>query len=252
MSSNHDQLENNELDPRGEMGILEHLEEFRRRLIYSLASILSFACIAFFFADEIFGFLAQPLLDVLPETNNKMVFTSLPEVFFVHIKVALFASVFASLPIIFFQIWRFVVYALHREEKRLLIPFIVLSTVFFLLGVTFCYYLVFPMGFSFFIGFSNDSIVPMITLKDYLKLAIRLILVFGFIFEMPIASAFFAKLGILTPAWLKKNRKYAVLVIFTIAAFLTPPDVVTQVMLALPMLLLYEISIWAAKAFSRS
>jgi sec-independent protein translocase protein TatC len=242
----------NELDPRGEMGLLEHLEELRRRLLYSIAAVIVCSLAAYYFAEEIFGFLAKPLLETLPEMQDKMVFTSLPEVFFVHIKVALFSGIVISVPVLFYQVWRFVVYALHKEEKRLFAPFLLLSSLFFITGAVFCYYVVFPWGFRFFLSYSSESIMPMITLKDYFKLVTRLILVFGCIFEMPILSAFLSRLGLLSPDWMRKNRKYTILFTFIIAAFLTPPDAVTQLMLAGPMLVLFEVSIWSAALFRRN
>ncbi len=240
------------LDPRGEMSLLDHLEELRKRIIWSLGAVLVLSMFSYLFAEDIFGFLAKPLIDALPEMQDKMVFTNLPEVFFVHIKVALFTGVILAVPFLFYQIWRFVVYALNRHEKRLLIPFILLSTLFFLTGALFCYFIVFPWGFRFFIGFSSDNVMPMITLSSYFKFAVRLILVFGLVFEMPILSAFLSHLGIVTPKGLRKNRKYAVIGLFAVAALVTPPDVVTQLILAGPMLLLYEISIFSAIIFSKN
>lgn len=242
---------NNELDPRGEMSILAHLEEIRRRLIRSILVVFVFSCIGFYFADHIFQFLSRPLITELPEFQNRMVFTSLPEVFFVYIKVGLFAGILVSLPYLFYQLWKFVSVGLYPHEKSSVVPFVLASTVFFLLGASFCYFQVFPWGFKFFIGFTSDSIMPMITLREYLKFAIRLILVFGLIFEMPIATAFLARIGLVTPQFLRKYRAYAVVVIFIMAALLTPPDVVTQLALAGPMLLLYEISVWTAVVFRR-
>jgi sec-independent protein translocase protein TatC len=237
------------LDSRGDMSLLEHLEELRKRIVWSVSVVLVLSIVAYLFAEQIFGILAKPLIDALPGMQDKMVFTDLPEVFFVHIKVALFTGIVFSIPFLFYQIWRFVVYALNREEKRLLIPFITLSTVFFVTGALFCYFVVFPWGFRFFIGFSSDAVMPMITLSSYFKFAVRLILVFGIIFEMPILSAFLAHLGIISPKGLRSNRKYAVLGLFALAALITPPDAVTQLMLAGPMLLLYEVSIISAKIF---
>jgi len=240
-----------ELDTRGEMSIFKHLEEIRRRLIYSLIAVVSLSVVGFYFAEQIFRFLSAPLLEVLPEVQERMVFTSLPEVFFVYIKVGLFTGIIASIPFLFYHIWKFVALGMYKSEKSRIVPFVIISTLFFLTGATFCYYQVFHWGFRFFIGFTSDSIVPMITLQEYLKFVTRLILVFGLIFEMPVASAFLASIGVITPGFLRKNRKYAVVVIFILAALLTPPDVVTQLFLAGPMLLLYECSILAAAIFGK-
>ncbi len=179
-----------------------------------------------------------------------MIFTSLPEVFFVHIKIALFAGFICAIPCITYQVWRFISCALHRNEKKLLIPFILLSTICFLLGITFCYVLVFPWAFRFFIGFSTETLAPMITLQGIRQVCDPMILVFGLIFEMPIFTAFLSRIGIVTPGFLRRNRKYSILTIFILAAILTPPDAITQLMLAAPMLILYEISVWAAVVFS--
>ncbi|MCD4655593.1 twin-arginine translocase subunit TatC, partial [bacterium] len=140
---------------------------------------------------------------------------------------------------------------MYKSEKSRIVPFVIISSLFFLSGAAFCYYQVFHWGFRFFIGFTSDSIVPMITLQEYLKFVTRLIFVFGIIFEMPVASAFLAAIGVLSASMLRKNRQYAVIAIFTLAALLTPPDVVTQLLLAGPMLLLYEISILAAVVFGK-
>ncbi len=241
-----------ELDSHGEMGILEHLEELRRRLIHSIAIVLSCSFIAYCFADDIFNFLAKPLLEILPEMQNKMVFTSLPEVFFVHIRLAFFSGIFIAVPFLLYQLWKFVVPALHKEEKKLLVPFLFLSILLFITGAIFCYQLVLPWGFTFFLSYSSEVIIPMITLTDYFKLTTRLILVFGTIFEMPVLSAFLSRLGLLSPTWLRERRRYVIVIIFIIAAFLTPPDAVTQIMLAVPMLLLFELSIWTAVFFRRN
>lgn len=240
------------LDPAGEMGLLEHLEELRRRLIYSIVAVLFCSIVAYFFAEDIFNFLARPLLKILPEMHNKMVFTSLPEVFFVHIRVALFSGIVFAVPYLFYQLWQFIVPALRKEEKKLLIPFLFASVLLFLTGAVFCYHLVFPWGFTFFLSYSTESIVPMITLTDYFKLTTRMILVFGAIFEMPVLSAFLSHFGLLSPAWLRKRRRYAIIIVFIVAAFLTPPDAVTQIMLAVPMLFLFELSILTAALFQRN
>ncbi|MBN1296312.1 twin-arginine translocase subunit TatC [bacterium] len=241
-----------QLDPRGEMPILAHLEDIRRRLIRCLTAIIVCALIAMCFSEELFRWIAAPLIAALPHSEDQMVFTSLPEVFVVYLKIGLFAGFIAAMPYVLFQIWQFFVLGLYPTERSRVIAFVTVSTSFFLAGAAFCYYQVFPWGFRFFIGFSSDSIVPMITMKEYLKFAIRLLLAFGLIFEMPVMSAFLAMLGVLTPEYLKKKRHYAIVIIFTVAAFLTPPDVVTQLLMAAPMLVLYELSILSAALFRRT
>ena len=239
------------LDPAGEMPLIEHLDEIRKRLIRALLAVFVFSVVGFYFAEHIFKFLSAPLIEILPEYQDKMIYTSLPEVFFVYIKVGIFAGIICSAPILFYQLWKFVSPALYPDERSGVVAFVLVSTLFFLAGASFCYYQIFPWGFQFFIGFTSDSITPMITLKEYLKFTTRLILVFGLVFEMPILSAFLARIGLVTPKLLRKNRHYAIILIFMLAAFLTPPDVVTQLMLATPMMVLYEISIVAAIIFGR-
>ncbi len=231
-------------DPeQGEMSLLEHLTELRSRLLKSFIAILVGFLSTFYFAESIYRFLSRPLIEVLPEAEKKMIFTSLPEVFFVYIKVALFAGIIVASPVLFFQIWKFVAPGLYKDERKYVIPFVLFSTAFFLAGASFAYFQIFPWGFKFFVGFQNENIQPMITMKEYLKFSTRLLLAFGIIFEMPIVSFFLSKIGILTPGFLRKNRKYAILIMVILAAILTPPDVVTQLMMAGPMLILYEISI---------
>ncbi|MBN1550052.1 twin-arginine translocase subunit TatC [bacterium] len=231
------------------MSLMEHLTELRTRIIRALLAVLVGFIACFAFAEQIFRFLSQPLIDVLPEAEKQMVFTSLPEVFIVYLKVSIFAGIFLSSPVIFYQIWRFISPGLYAHEKKYMIPFVIISTLFFILGAVFTYYQVFPWGFKFFIKFSSDSIKPMISLNEYLKFATRLLLAFGAIFEMPILISFLARIGLVTPSFLRKQRKYAIVIMFTLAAILTPPDVITQLMMAGPMWVLYEISILAADFF---
>ena len=237
--------------PAGEMPILEHLTELRSRLIKSLIAVGAGFLASFYFAERIFDLLAAPLRKILPEANGDMIYTSLPEVFFVYIKVALFCGILFALPVIFYQVWKFVAPALYRNEKKFAFPFVIISTLFFLMGTSFSYFQIFPWGFKFFLGFSKENIQPMISLKEYLKFSTRLLLAFGLVFEMPVVISFLAKIGLVTPKFLRKQRKYALLIILVAAAILTPPDVVTQLMMAGPMYILYEISIIASTVFSR-
>lgn len=234
-----------------EMGLFDHLTELRQRLIKSLLAVSVGFIVSFFFSEYLFSFLSRPLLEILPEADRKLVFTNLPELFFVYIKVSLFAGILTASPVVFYQIWKFVAPGLYRHERRLLFPFVLISSSFFIGGVLFSYYALFPLAFKFFIGLGNEQVQPMITVKDYLKFATTMMLVFGVVFEMPVIAAFMSRLGILNTQILKKHRKYAIIIIFVIAAILTPPDVVSQMMLAVPMLVLYEISIWFAAIFKK-
>lgn len=249
--SGEPQLEKDKDLLEGEMSLIEHLTELRSCIVKSFIAIfLGFLC-TFYFAEPIYRFLARPLIKVLPEADKKMIFTSLPEVFFVYIKVALFSGIIVASPVLFYQLWKFVAPGLYKDERKYVIPFVLCSTAFFLAGASFAYFQIFPLGFKFFVGFQTENIEPMITMKEYLKFATRLLLAFGIIFEMPIVSLFLSKLGILTPAFLRKNRKYAILIMVILAAILTPPDVVTQLMMAGPMMILYEVSIIVSLVFGR-
>jgi sec-independent protein translocase protein TatC len=179
------------------------------------------------------------------------VFTGLPEAFFTYLKVSFLAAIMVASPVILYQFWLFVAPGLYDKEKRLLIPIVVLSSIFFVGGALFGYFVVFPYGFKFFLGFATEIIRPLPSMKEYLSFSSKLLIAFGLVFELPLIITFLAKLGIVTVPFLKKNRKYALLLFFVGAAILTPPDVVTQVMMAMPLMVLYEVSIIGARIFGR-
>jgi len=224
-----------------------HLEELKTRLIRILIAIGAGFVVCYLFKEKLFWALTRPLAAVLPD-NSSMIFTSLPEAFFTYLKVSFLASIFLVSPYLLYQIWKFVSPGLFASEKKHVAPFVTFSTIFFLGGSLFAYYIVFPFGFKFFVGFGNDFIRPMLSLKEYLSFSMKLLIAFGVIFELPIFMFFLAKIGMVSSEILKKKRKYALLLVFVVAAIFTPPDVVTQGLMALPLMLLYEISIWVVKA----
>jgi len=171
--------------------------------------------------------------------------------FFTFLKVSFLSGLMLASPIIIYQFWMFVAPGLYEKEKRLLIPVVFLSSLFFIGGSLFGYFIVFPLGFKFFLGFATESIRPLPSMKEYLGFSSKLLLAFGLVFELPLVLTFLSKLGIVSVEFLKKNRKYALLLFFTGAAILTPPDVVTQILMALPLMILYEISIIGAKIFGK-
>lgn len=232
------------------MGLLDHLNELRSRLTKAVIALAAGFGICWYFVDPLFNFLMQPLLSVLPEGTHAQ-YTTLPEAFFIRMQIAFFAGAFLMSPAIFYQIWAFVAPGLYEEEKRYILPIAFFSAVFFVAGGVFCYYIVFPFAFSFFISYSTPEIVITPKVSDYLSFTLKLLFAFGIIFEMPIFTLFLARLGIVTAAMMKKGRRYAIVGIFILAAILTPPDVVSQLLMACPMLLLYEISIWVAAIFGR-
>ena len=223
-----------------------HLEELKTRLTHALIAIGICFVICYFVKEKLFKVLTLPLVAVLPD-NSSMIFTSLPEAFFTYLKVSFFASIFLASPYILYQIWKFMSPGLYKSEKKYVVPFVTFSTMFFLGGSLFAYYVVFPFGFKFFIGFGNDVIRPMLSLREYLSFAMKLLIAFGVIFELPIFMFFLAKIGVVNSRILVKKRKYAILMVFVVAALFTPPDIVTQGLMALPLMLLYEISIWVVK-----
>ncbi|CAD7779797.1 MAG: Sec-independent protein translocase protein TatC [Candidatus Methanoperedenaceae archaeon GB37] len=227
-----------------------HLEELRRRLIYAVVAIVLGAIIAFLFAKQLFYFLAQPLVKILP-ANQPMIFTALTEAFFTYFKVALLAGFFLASPVVFYQLWKFIAPGLYEHEKKFVIPFVIFATLFFILGGAFAYYIVFPFGFKFFLGFSTDYLKLLPKMSEYFSLSLKLIFAFGIVFEMPVITFFLAKMGVVNGEMLSSKRRYAIVLVFVVAALLTPPDVGTQLLMAGPLILLYEVSVWVARIFGR-
>lgn len=227
-----------------------HLEELRKRLIYCFIAIGIGFAISYGFKEKLFHLLTEPLISVM-QTDSKLIFTGLPEAFFTYLKAALLSGIIAASPIIIYQFWMFVAPGLYKSERRILIPIVFLSTVFFVCGALFGYFIVFPIGFKFFLSFATENIQPFPSMKEYLNFASKLLLAFGLAFELPIVITFLAKLGIVTVDFLKKNRKYALLLFFVASAILTPPDVVSQIMMAFPLMALYELSIIGAIIFGK-
>lgn len=224
------------------MPFLEHLEELRKRLIVSIISVVLFSSIAYFFSKQVMKFLLRPY-----PSEQKLIFLAPTEGFITYIKVSIFVGLIFSLPVIFHQLWKFVAPGLYKKERKYIPLVVFLSTFFFLTGALFCYFVIIPYGLNFLLGFSTDQLEPNIQIKEYLKFVTLLILVFGIIFELPLLSFFLTKMGMLTPELLRTKRRYGIVIIFIVAAILTPPDVVTQIFLAGPLIILYEISIWVSK-----
>lgn len=239
-----------ETDTDDKIPFTAHLEELRRRLIISFIAVAVGFALSYGFKERLFDILTQPLISVMAE-GETLIYTGLPEAFFTFLKVSFLTGLMLASPVIIYQFWMFVAPGLYDREKRLLIPIVLLSTIFFIGGALFGYFIVFPFGFEFFLGFATETIRPLPSMKEYLSFSAKLLLAFGLVFELPLVITFLAKLGIVTVPFLKKNRKYAVLLFFVGAAILTPPDVVTQVMMAVPLMVLYEISIIGARIFGK-
>lgn len=232
---------------------MEHLNELRGSLVrWSIAVGIGF-CPAYFFKEKLFQILIAPLVKTMGSSSTpQIMFTGLPEAFFTYVKVSLVAGILIATPVFFYEFWMFVAPGLYRSEKKYLFFIVLLSMVFFILGAMFGYSVAFPYGFRFFLEFSTDIIHPMLSMKEYFAFASTLLLAFGFIFELPLVLSFLAKIGLVTVPFLSKNRKYAILIIFIAAAFLTPgPDVISQLIMAGPLMILYEIGILGARIFSR-
>ena len=234
----------------GKLPFTGHLDELRKRLITCFIAIGIGFVASYAFKDKLFSILVNPLVSVM-EAGDTMIFTGLPEAFFTYLKVALLSGIMLAAPVIIYQFWMFVTPGLYKKERRILIPIVFLSSVFFIGGSLFGYFIVFPWGFKFFLGFATETIRPLPSMKEYLSFSAKLLLAFGLVFELPLVLTFLARIGIVSVDFLKKNRKYALLLFFAGAAILTPPDVVTQVMMALPLMVLYEISIIGAKVFGK-
>jgi len=238
------------MDDEKKIPFTGHLEELRRRLIVCFSAVGIGFVLSYGFKEKLFQILTRPLISVM-KTGDKLIFTGLPEAFFTYLKVAFLSGIILATPIIFYEFWMFVAPGLYNKEKRLMFPIVFLSTLFFVGGSFFGYFIVFPYGFKFFLGFASETIQPLPSMREYLSFASKLLLAFGVVFELPLIITFLAKLGMVSVSFLKKNRKYALLLFFVGAAILTPPDVVTQVMMALPLMVLYEISIVGARIFGK-
>ncbi len=232
--------------PDKKLPLTAHLEELRKRLIYSFLSIGVAFAISYAYIKEIVEILMRPLVQILP-AGSSLVFTAVPEAFFTYLKAALLAGVFFSSPFILYQIWAFVSPGLYEREKKYIYPYLFVSTIFFVAGALFCYLIVFPVVFRFFLSFATKDIRPLPAIKEYLTFTIKLLLAFGLLFQWPALILFLSRMGVVSSKTLAKNRKYAILGIFVAAAVLTPPDLVSQLLLAGPLLVMYEGSIWMAK-----
>ncbi len=229
------------------MSLTEHLIELRKRLTHSLIALGLGFLICYFFKDQLFAIITRPLTDALPQSSY-LIYTGLTQAFFTYMKIAFFASLVLTCPFIMYQVWRFIAPALLPQEKKLVVPFVLSSTLLFLGGISFGYFVVLPPAFAFFVSFNNEYLRAMISFSDYLSLFMRFLLGFGLSFQLPVIIFFLAKLKIVNDKLLTKHRKYAILLLFVAAAVLTPsPDALSQILMAIPLIFLYEVSIFVAR-----
>ena len=236
-------------------GFVSHLTELRKRLIHSFIFLIIFFIICYFFAEYLYGFLVEPYAQAVREdgTNRRLIFTALQETFLTYLKVSFFTAFFVTCPFILMQIWKFIAPGLYKHEKTAILPYLVLTPILFLLGGMLVYYLIMPLAIKFFLSFETTGMSTNLPIQleakvnEYLSLVMKLIFAFGISFQLPVILSLLARVGIVNSNFLKERRKYFIVIIFAAAALLTPPDPITQIGLAVPLLILYELSIFSVK-----
>ena len=230
--------------------ILEHVSELRTRLLWAVGTLLVGTAVSYHFAKDIYGFLVKPLAEAMgSHGSQRLIYTDLTEAFFTYLKVSMFAGGFFTFPFLILQIWLFVAPGLYPKEKKTILPFLIASPTLFIAGGALVYYVVLPLAWAFFLSFqssADETVLPIMLeakVGDYLNLVMVLIFAFGLCFQMPVVMAFLGKAGMIQAKTLVAKRRYAIVGIFVVAAILTPPDVISQFSLAIPLMALYEISI---------
>jgi len=229
--------------------IKPHIAELRSRLIKIVITFFILFILAFVVWKDIFLWIAKPAFEAMKDTrSSEMIFTNLVEPFMTAIRISLYTAFFASLPVILYHTWKFIAPGLYDHEKKLVVPFVLFGTIMFVVGAAFAYYIVFPIGFKVMINFGGKDFVAMLKISEYVSVALKIMIGFGIAFELPVVTYFLAKLGLVTDKTLKEFARYAIVIIFIVAAVLTPPDLFSQMAMAAPLLLLYGLSILIAKA----
>jgi len=232
-----------------EMPFLDHLEELRWRSIKIISSVFVFTVVSFFISDFFLEFLLYPSKRITSDLGLQVL--KVQTIFIIKLEIALIIGIVASIPVILYQLWAFVAPGLLERERKWVWPTIFIVIISFLVGVAFAYFFIIPYALDFFLSLAPESVRNNIAVDFYFGFILRIILVFGIVFELPVVSLFLTKIGLLTPAFLRKYRKYAIIIIFVMAALLTPPDPTTQVMLGIPLIILYEFTIWISYVFAK-
>ncbi len=242
-----------------ESSLISHLTELRKRLIHSLIFLSILFIISYYFSEYIYGFLVEPYSKAIDGdgVNRRLIFTALQETFLTYLKVSFFAAFFFTSPFILIQIWKFVAPGLYTHEKSAIMPYLIITPILFLLGGMLVYYLVMPLAIKFFLSFESTGVITNLPIQleakvnEYLSLIMKLIFAFGLSFQLPVILSLLARIGFLDSKFLKERRKYVIVIIFAAAALLTPPDPITQIGLAIPLLILYELSIFSVKIIEK-
>ncbi len=238
-----------------EGGFISHLAELRKRLIHSFIFLIIFFIGCYFFAEQLYSFLVEPYAQAVKddEVNRRLIFTALQETFLTYLKVSFFTAFFVTCPFILLQIWKFIAPGLYKHEKNAILPYLILTPILFFLGGILVYYLIMPLAIKFFLSFESSGISTNLPIQleakvnEYLSLIMKLIFAFGISFQLPVVLSLLARIGVVDSEFLKERRKYVVVIIFATAAILTPPDPITQIGLAIPLLILYELSIFSVR-----
>ena len=243
-----------------EGGFVSHISELRSRLINSFIFLFIFFIFCYFFAEYLYGFLVEPYAQAVKEdsVNRRLIFTALQETFLTYLKVAFFASFFVTSPFILIQVWKFIAPGLYDHEKIAIMPYLIITPILFFLGGALVYYLIMPLAIKFFLSFESTGFTTGLPIQleakvnEYLSLIMKLIFAFGLSFQLPVVLSLLARVGVVDSSYLKTRRKYVVVIIFTAAAVLTPPDPITQIGLAIPLLILYELSIFSVRLIEKN
>ena len=229
---------------------LSHLKELRDRILICIYALAIAFIFTYYFKERIFDFLMQPFIRVMP-AKSSFIFTGITEAFITYFKISIVTAMFIAAPVILYEFWMFVAPGLHEKEKKYVFPFILFGSISFLCGALFCYYFVMPFIYKFFVSYAAEFIIPMPTLKDYMSLTLKMLIMFGVIFELPLIVFYLSRAGIINFKMLSTKRRYAILGIFILSAIITPPDVASQLLVAIPLCGLYEISILIARIFGK-